>query len=126
MNALLFLAAWVHGAPYDDAYIRSVQAGRPLVVGVSCAPPSGYHALGEPWLTVLVKDLEGYPSPCIVVSRPAGGSLHWVATLPATASQEDVAAALRQPEPPKIKWQPYSFAPVAPVRFSAFRGGGNC
>jgi hypothetical protein len=120
MNAILLLAAALHGAPYDDAYIRSVQAGRPLVVGVSCAPVAG------DWDVVLVKTLEGYPSPCVVVSRPLEGKLLWVATLPATASQEDVAAALRQPEPPKIKWQPYSFAPVAPVRFSAFRGGGNC
>lgn len=118
MNALLALATALHGAPYDDAYARSVQTGRPLVVGVSCAPCAGE------WDVVLVKSLDGYPSPCVVVSRPVDGKLLWVATLPATASQEDVAAALRQPEPPTTKWQPYSFSLVAP-RFAAIRGG-NC
>lgn len=108
---LLFLAA----PSYSDCYAQAVKEKRPLVVGVGCCPPAG------DWLIVLVRDLEGYKGPCVVVSTPDGGSLYWRATLPPTTGVSEIRAAIPAPVRPAPAAPPMFFQPL---RFSG--GGGGC
>ncbi len=123
MKAILLLAAALQSHTYDDAYTRAVTSGQPLVVGVGCAPCAGE------WDLVLVTSLEGYPSPCIVVSRPSSRTLLWVVTLPATASSEEICGHLRTTEQPRPTWTPPPYIPpMRPMFAPMMRGGGaaNC
>jgi hypothetical protein len=74
---------------YEDQYAASVRLRKPLVVGVGCPPPPGE------WLTYRVAALwHAWPRPCVVVARPMGDALYFVAELPPGAPAADVARAL--------------------------------
>lgn len=87
---MAFLALMMGQA--DDAFARAVASGSPLVVGVGCAAPAGA------WETVLVKSLDGYKAPCIVVCVKGRGTymIHR-ATLTPGATAADVRAVLTRP-----------------------------
>ncbi len=90
------------GGPYESAYAEAVHSNQPLVVGVGCAPPAGK------WGVVVVKSLEGYKAPCIVVSVPRGSDLLYRETLPPSATADDIRRAIPAPAPlPLRKFNPY-------------------
>lgn len=109
MTGLILMLATLSLASYEDAYRESIRLGKPLVVGVGCAPHGSY---GE-WVPCLVSRLEGYKAPCIVVSVPKGDTLYWHATLPAAASFEDIRRSLA---PPAKKYDPYQPRSSLPIR----------
>lgn len=110
-KALLLLSlaslGQVQAPDYPTGRRWAVSAGTPLVVGVGCAAPAG------DWNVVNVGALEGFEAPCVVVSRPEGGDLYWVKTLPAAATAKDVGDALKPAVVPAPIIAPPVFAPPA-------------
>ena len=73
---------------YDIMRVRAIGTNKPLVIGVGCDVPE------DDWLVCRVDMLEGYTSPCIVISRPKGNDLYWIATLSCHSKVSDIRAAL--------------------------------
>ena len=76
------------GADYQTAHDAALKAGKPLVVGVGCAPPAG------DWVPSLVAKLPGYAAPCIVVAVPLKTWLEPVKVLSPFATASEIRAAL--------------------------------
>lgn len=83
---------FAQNAAYPDVHAKSIKDGKPLVVGIGCAAPSG------DWATATVTKLDGYKAPCIVVAVPRKDYQDWKATLPPTATAADVRKVLSRPE----------------------------
>lgn len=88
---------------YEIAYAHAVATGRPLVVGVRCDPPRG------DWVTVRVDRWTWDAT--VIVSRPYGDVMLWVADLNANAKSEDVRWAITP--------RPAATRAAAPVRRAA-------
>lgn len=75
---------------YGIASQTAAAVAKPLVtfIGVKSRPVAGA-------IVCQTVALDGYDPPCIVVSVPARDWLDWRATLPATATDADIAAAIR-------------------------------
>src|ERR1700720_3483708 len=90
---MLGQSSWGDPPPtYEDQYAASVRLHKPLVVGVGCAPPMGdwlTYRLAAPW--------HAWPRPCIVVARPMGDTLYFVAELPPGATAAAVGQTLAPP-----------------------------
>lgn len=101
MNRFALFAVLCLAADYNHDHAKAVAESRPMVVGIGCAAPHG------DWITTSVARMPGYKGPCIVVSRPGGdGSMHWVGTLPASATAAEIGERLKQTS--KAKWNPYT------------------
>ena len=92
---------------YEIAYAHAIATGKPMVVGVKCEPPAG------DWVTVRV-DRWAWDA-TVIVSRPWGDKMLWVADLNAGATAHDVRWALT-PRPAATRM-------AAPVRRAA---SSNC
>ena len=103
---VILLLMLVQIGDYQAAYDRAALRGKPLVVGVACAAPAGE------WELSLVKRLDGYQAPCIVLSVPKDGWLYWKATLPPTATAKDIRASLGTV---RLEVRPISAAPFSGV-----------
>src|SRR5438128_10272137 len=90
---ILGQSSWGDPPPtYEDQYTASVRLRKPLVVGVGCAPPRGE------WFTCRVSaPWHEWPGPCIVVARPMGGTLYFVAELPPSATAATIVQVLAPP-----------------------------
>jgi hypothetical protein len=75
--------------PYAAASAKAARLGQPLITFVSSQPRAIVGAI-----VGRASALDGYPSECIIVSTSDG---YWRATLPATATDAEIAAALRLP-----------------------------
>jgi hypothetical protein len=92
--AILVLASMAHAQDrtYATAASRAFADQKPLVVfiGVKPRPIDGAE-------TIHVKSLEGYDTQTIVLSKPGVSWLEWVATLPADATDAEIADKLFGP-----------------------------
>lgn len=100
---------------YGKGLKTAVAQNRPLVVFVGCEPIEGEwvscrEPLGWEWTR---------GAPTVVVSRPEGGWLYWVADLPGGATAADIRARLR----PAVQAVPFTTFQAAPVFGSR---GRNC
>ena len=76
-------------APYWSAQDAAVRTGKPLVVGIGCEPPAGE------WLTCRVAaPWHDWKRPCVILARPDGGRLDWLADLPTNVSTNEVRRRL--------------------------------
>lgn len=102
---------------YAEQLAKAKASGRGLVVGVCCKAPVGH------WLRCRTNEWRAWegPTPRLIVSR--GGD--WICDLPATATAEEIAEALKQSPPlfqPPAPVQPARVSFVAPV----FTGRSAC
>jgi len=88
---------------YAGACAACQQYQIPMVVGIACAPPSR-----KLWVACSVKSLPGFRAPCIVVCMPGTDWPVWRATLPPTATSDDILTALTEARriAPKVKMEP--------------------
>lgn len=88
------LVGWVGFPSYPEGYARSLETGLPLVVFCGVPPMSIPGTVGA----YAASGIEGCRKPGIVCALPRpGGWLQWVATLPPTASAEEIRASFRSP-----------------------------
>src|SRR5207244_7755250 len=81
-------------AALPDMYVtraaQAVRDGRPLVTFLACESRAVAGAL-----TCSAQALPGYDGPAIVIAAPGSDWLNHRATLPATATDAEIAAAIR-------------------------------
>lgn len=102
---------------YNDGYAEAVRTGKPLVVHIGHRPLFDVPNT----ITAIAASLDEYPDRCIAVSYPKDGSLYWKATLPMSASRDDVLKCLRE----EVK--PVAVAPFQlQQRITPARTASNC
>ena len=74
---------------YGEMYSLAVKQQKALVVfvGTPIAP-------SVEWLSIRVEKLQGFTAPCVVVSRPRGNELMWLATLDCHVSHDGIRGAV--------------------------------
>lgn len=122
MNALILTALLIGQVPqaprppqappvtkyldYTAGCKLAVQQDNPLITFVGC-PVRNVPSYGP--IPCGTSTLPGYTAPCIVVSLPDGaGWLQWRATLPATASDAEIRAALAPRKAVMAEPRPFS------------------
>lgn len=75
---------------YDEALKRGNKFKVPVVCGVGCAAPAGE------WITTFADKLPKVPRPSIILVVPYGDKMSWAKTLPSTATQSELLAAVEE------------------------------